>query len=174
MPPKSEEAGQYSGSIQATVDSREMAKHVADLSLASEAKPAKFHGRPDSEGDVESWLRTFRRYGKALEYDDKRMLQVVPMFLGGFAATWYDCETENDSKPFPSWEVFVKAIVGRFRPPDLITKYKQDLRKRHQGRDEDVSEYFNDKTTMCYLVNPKMLDGDVIEMLREGLYSEIA
>ena len=93
MPPKSEEAGQYSGSLQATVDSREMAKHVADLSLASKAKRAKFHGRPDSEGDVESWLRTFRRYGKALEYDDKRMLQVVPMFLGGFAATWYDCET---------------------------------------------------------------------------------
>ena len=77
MPPKSEATGRFSASIQATVDSRE--KHVADLSLASEAKSAKFLGRPDSEGDVESWLQTFRRYGKALEYDEKRMLQVIPV-----------------------------------------------------------------------------------------------
>ena len=54
-----------------------------------------------------------------MEYDEKRMLHLVPTFLGGVAATWYDCETENDTRPFPSWEIFTKSIIGQLNSVSL-------------------------------------------------------
>ena len=128
MPPKAEDNSGSSGMPAVKLDSGEVAQRMASFNLAADAKPSKFNGRPDTEGDVEPWIRGMERFGRANLIDNERLLQLVPMYLGGFAANWYDRETENGEKPFPSWQAFTKGLIGRFRPPDLTDKYKQELR----------------------------------------------
>ena len=82
MPPKDEGVSSGSPGMPALkLDSREVAQKVASFNLASDAKQPRFSGRSDTEGHVESWIRTMERFGKANEIDNDRLLQVVPMYL---------------------------------------------------------------------------------------------
>ena len=145
------------GSVGAVIDSKAVAKEFADLKMASDTRPANFTGGAGDE--VETWIR-----------DDRRMLVQAPIYLDSFAANWYDKETNEGTKvPWKVWGDFTDALVKRFRPKDLTQRYKLDMRRRRQRADEDIGEYFNDKMTECYLVNPKMDDEDVIQQLKEGL-----
>ena len=151
-----------------TLNSREVAKEFADLKLATETRPPNFTGGAGDPVDV--WLKKFNRIAKALDWDDKRKLVQVPIYLSSFGGNWWDKETEEGTKtPWASWKNFEDALIKRFRPKDLIMRYKAEMRRRRQKVDEDISDYFNDKMSKCYLVNPKMDDDDVIQQLKEGL-----
>ena len=150
------------------LNSREVAKEFADLKPAMDTRPTSLTGEP---GDaVESWLRKFNLIAKALEWADARKLVQAPLYLKLFAANWLDKETKDGTvTPWGNWVDFSAALIMRFRPKDLIQRYKMDMRRRRQRTDEDIGYYFNDKITRCCLVNPKMEDEDVIQQLRDGL-----
>ena len=113
------------GSSNVMLSSRELAKEFSDLKVASEYELPKFSGEAGQA--VEQWIRTYERVGRAFEWDDRKMLKQVPLYLVSFAGYWYDKETDNGKlKPLPwkSWDDFMKALTLRFRPRDQTQRYK--------------------------------------------------
>ena len=152
------------------MDFRDIAKKFTDLKLASDTRPPNFSGAANDS--VDDFVRRFQRIGKALEWTDQQLLQQAPIYLTDFAATWYDKETQDGvSNPWTTWDDLKKALIARFRPRDILQRYKAELRRCRQQKGEDVSTYFNKKAALCYQVYPKMSDTDVIEQLKDGLLS---
>ena len=111
------------------LNSRDLAKEFADLKMASDTRPTSFTGKAGAP--VESWLRKFNRIAKALEWTDARKLVQVPLYLESFAANWLDKETKDATvTPWGSWVDFSAALIKRFRPKDLIQRYKLVMRRR--------------------------------------------
>lgn len=154
----------------AILDSRQVAKEFGTISLTSEIRPPVFSGKAE---DVLRWAARFETVARALEWDDARKLNQVPLYLSGFASVWLDHATNKGNKPFSTCDACKDDLVRRFMPADYKRQLKSRIRQRRLHRDEDVAEYFNDILTMCYQLHPKILNEDVVDKLRDGLFADL-
>lgn len=58
-------------------------------------------------------------------------------------------------------------------PADYHRQLKTKVRQRRLHRDEEVTVYFNDILTVCYQLDPKMTDEDVVDKLCDNLVADM-
>ena len=124
------------------INSKQLAKELSAMSIAAEIRPPVFSGK--AEEDVLGWIMRFETVARALDWDTARKLTQLPLYLGGFAAIWWDQITENGKKPRSDYDEVIKDLKKRFLPADHKRQLRAKIRQRRLRRDEEVSEYFND------------------------------
>jgi len=141
------------------------------MSIASEIRPPVFSGK--AEEDCLGWIMRFDTVAQALDWDSARKMTQMPLYFGGFASIWWNQYTENGKKPATSYETAIQELKKRFLPADYKRQLRAKIRQRRLKRDEEVTEYFNEVLTLCYQYDARMKEEEIIEKLREGLYSEM-
>jgi hypothetical protein len=100
-----------------------LAKEVSSLSVATHDSPPLFIGKAGE--NVTTWIRRFETVATALEWDRKRQVSQVGVYLTHFAGSWYSKTTKDGSSPFTTWPAFRKAFTERFQTGD----YKAQLKR---------------------------------------------
>ncbi len=101
-----------------------------------------FHG---GNQDPVAWLRDFNLASNANGWGAARKLQVVPAYLKGSVATWY--QITNNATNFVAWDGannatdFSHTFLNRYRTAAMIEMWETELDQRQQQSSESVDEY---------------------------------
>ena len=94
--------------------------------------------------DPISWLNEFNLASAANGWNNARKVQVVPAYLKGAAAVWYQTVAPN---PINAWagaanvNNFEHVFRQRFRTPSLVELWSTELDQRQQRPAETVDQY---------------------------------
>jgi len=103
--------------------------------LESAIVPKKFSGDPDE--DAQEWISFMVRFIKFRDISNDNVKLLIPMFLTGAAAEWY----ENLAFP-ATLELFKTAFEEKFKATGASRwRARTELRERKQGATEKVSTY---------------------------------
>src|SRR5215469_12547953 len=100
-----------------------------------------FYGRNQ---DPITWLNEFNLASAANGWNNARKIQVVPAYLKGAAAVWYQTVIGN---PINAWggaqnnNTFEHVFKQRFRTPALVELWSTELDQRQQQPEESVDQY---------------------------------
>ena len=106
--------------------------------------------------DPVTWLNEFNLACAANGWNVARKLQVVPAYLKGPAATWYQIAA---GAPINAWAVaannnnFEHAFLTRFRTPAMVEMWDTELEQRQQQPGESVDEYASSIQELYQRVN---------------------
>ena len=98
--------------------------------------PVPFYGKPTD--DFPAFLSHFEHYSNFCEWDDKKCLRALLLYLHGNASSWY---TSIDTKKFETYNNLVEALKGQFSKPASIWLWRQQLSARKQGETEPLTNY---------------------------------
>jgi hypothetical protein len=114
---------------------------IANRGYQSAQIPA-FHG---GNQDPVAWLRDFNLASTANGWNAARKLQVVPAYLKGSVATWY--QITNAATNFVAWDGannatdFSFTFLQRYRTPAMVEMWETELDQRQQQPSETVDQY---------------------------------
>src|SRR3989337_1358908 len=117
--------------------------------------PPSFHG---GSQDPVAWLTEFNQAADANGWNAARKCAVVPAYLKGVAAVWY--QTTNAANALNAWNnpaavlnSFEHQFELRFRTPALIETWSTELDQRQQKPNENVDDYAADVIRLYQRVN---------------------
>lgn len=106
--------------------------------------------------DPITWLNEFNATATANGWNDARKLQVVPAYLKGPAAVWYQAAV---LAPINAWAAaanvnnFEHAFLTRFRTAAMVEMWATELDQRQQQPNESVDEYASSIQELYQRVN---------------------
>ena len=106
--------------------------------VKSQVTPSKFYGEVGE--DFESWIKTFERISRANRWRDDRKAEMLPAFLRGRAADFFE---DLDSSVQDDFDYVVRRLKERFCPKELERMYYSELFQRKQLLGESVEDYGN-------------------------------
>ena len=92
----------------------------------SQVTPSKFYGEVGE--DFESWIKTFDRISKANRWKDERKAEMLPAYLRGRAADYFE---DLDSSIQGDFDGTVRKLKERFCPKELERMYYTELFQRN-------------------------------------------
>ena len=104
------------------------------MSMAAEIRPPVFSGKPDE--DVLAWSRRFDTVARALEWDVTRKVTQMPLYLGGFAAIWWDKFTARGTQLPVDYKAASDALKNQFLPADYKRQIRAKIRQRRLQQEE--------------------------------------
>lgn len=102
----------------------------------SNVTPSKFYG--DVGEDFENWIKTFERIGRANRWGPDRKVELLPAYLRGRAADFYEDLDQDIQEDF---DRLVDRMKERFCPKELQRMYYTELFQRKQLPRENVEDY---------------------------------
>ncbi|CAG8732477.1 20124_t:CDS:2, partial [Rhizophagus irregularis] len=106
--------------------------------------------------DPITWLNEFNATATANGWNDARKLQVVPAYLKGPAAVWYQAAV---LAPINAWAAaanannFQHAFLTQFRTAAMVKMWATELDQRQQQPNESVDEYASSIQELYQRVN---------------------
>ncbi|CAB4433280.1 unnamed protein product [Rhizophagus irregularis] len=106
--------------------------------------------------DPIAWLNEFNLSCAANGWNNARKLQIVPAYLKGAAAVWYQTVAGN---PINAWDgaannnTFEHVFKQRFRTPALVELWSTELDQRQQRPDESVDQYASSVQELYQRIN---------------------
>lgn len=100
-----------------------------------------------------------------IHIEDQELLQLLPFFLTGIAARWY----ESHQAQWRSFDEFSYACRTRFSDPDFQFELIQENHKRTQGENEPVADYLTCVLTMFDKLSPHLSQSDEISFAYRNL-----
>ncbi|CAB5391489.1 unnamed protein product [Rhizophagus irregularis] len=106
--------------------------------------------------DPIAWLNEFNLACAANGWNNVRKLQVVPAYLKGAAAVWYQTVVGN---PINAWDgaannnTFEHVFKQRFRTPALVELWSTELDQRQQQPGESVDQYASSVQELYQRIN---------------------
>ena len=92
--------------------------------------PSKFY--EDGKEDVEKWIRSFERISTANQWNEERMVEVLPALLCDRSAdSWEELPADTQK----SYNHTKESLLGDFLPPEARRMYYTDLYNRIQGEE---------------------------------------
>jgi len=120
--------------------------------------------------DPVEWLARFHRVGLASGWRPEDDAMVLPSFLDGMAAVWYDQQPEDVKT---SSERLRDALVSTFGNANSSAAAREELYVRYQRPSESVTEYAIAVADLCRRADPRMSPADRVYFLRRGLKPEL-
>src|SRR4051794_14794799 len=106
--------------------------------------------------DPISWLNEFNLACAANGWNNARKIQIVPAYLKGAAAVWYQTVVGN---PINAWDgaqninTFEHVFRQRFRTPALVELWSTELDQRQQRSSEPVDQYASSVQELYQRIN---------------------
>ena len=107
-----------------------------------------FHGYPSE--DIEDWITKFNDLAQFNNWQDIRKARALPFYLDGLASTYFSHlpqATKDDS------DTALDALRARFSTAPVQFLLRQELNKRHQGKNESLEDYTEDIYRRCHRLN---------------------
>lgn len=157
-----------------SVDDNPTMNQTVDPILIARARKARYDDLPNFSGypseDAERFLKSIKNIAKANDSStDQQFLEIVRGKLTQAAGSWFD---DHESQ-FTKWSDFETAFRNRYFSTTIITAKFDKLSQRKQRYDESVTTYFDDITTLCREIDPKISDRIIIQHLMKGINPEI-
>ena len=155
---------------------------IAQMSaaIASNLASARSHSIPyffgKKEEDVLRFLRIYNRVAGALKWNDRDKFDKFSNYLRDAAEEWYyvnvECAEINDE---PSdWDDLEIKFKDRFLRGDYKAYLVRELRMRKQKKDESLLSYITSIRALCYDLNKKMGQEEIIEWIYNGMQEDAA
>lgn len=100
----------------------------------SNVTPSKFYG--DVGEDFENWIKTFERIGRANRWGPDRKVELLPAYLRGRAADFYEDLDQDTQEDF---DRLVDRMKERFCPKEQSARTFQS--QRSGERDENINGF---------------------------------
>ena len=129
-------------------------------------EPGCFHGKPPESPS--EFIRDFRRAAIANNWTDNRAYTLLPSFLKGAAALWFDSLGPRCGG-LDKLDSLTNALEGAFRRLGEVDDLEDRLRYRVQGVDESLEEYAYEVLSLCQRVDSEMTEATKVKYLMRGL-----
>ena len=132
--------------------------------------------------DPINWIDEFEWSANANNITNERKIEIVPAYLRGVAATWFQQRKLTNQNWPTSWKnnndntSFYQTFITQFRTNAQILAWQQQLRLRVQGVNEDVTSYAEDIRVLLRKIDPTRAYPATyyIEQFVKGLKPEVA
>ena len=146
---------------------------MVDPVLIARARKARYDDLPNFSGhsseDAERFLKSVKNMTKANDNStDQQFLEIVRGKLTQTAGSWFD---DHESQ-FAKWSDFETAFRNRYFSTTMINAKFDKLSQRKQSFDESVTAYYDEITTLCREIDPKMPETIIIQHLMKGINPE--
>nr|GEZ28005.1 reverse transcriptase domain-containing protein [Tanacetum cinerariifolium] len=129
----------------------------------------QFHGLPgdDANKHLDKFLHVTQSIKVNRVIDDALRLYLFPHSLTHHATTWFDRLPRNSINTF---EQMAKMFIGKYFPPSMVTKLRNEITNFHQRPDESLFEAWERyKLLIDRCPNHNMLPDTQIDTLYNGL-----
>nr|GEV01130.1 reverse transcriptase domain-containing protein [Tanacetum cinerariifolium] len=129
----------------------------------------QFHGLPgdDTNKHLDKFLHVTQSIKVNRVTDDALRLYLFPHFLTHHATTWFDHLPRNSINTF---EQMAKMFLGKYFPPSMVTKLRNEITKFRQRPDESLFEAWERyKLSIDRCPNHNMLRVTQIDTFYNGL-----
>ena len=131
-------------------------------------RPEQFSG--ESKSDPDTWIAQMRNFLLLTGTPPNIQSQVAGTYLKGAAAQWYNTLPVSDRAKLINFEALAQAILGRFRPLDIVAQARRKLAKLFQTGSVDS---FNQQFMALMSLIPTMYEEERVNTYRTKLKREL-
>lgn len=128
--------------------------------------PQNFAGKPSE--NAKSFLSHYERVATANSWDNKRKLQILPLYVTDTALVVLE-NLEREHGNDLTWEIVKKAFLKTFSFTTSTEVLEMQLNARVQTQIESPVQYMSDVVRLCSLIDDKMAESRVCGHILKGM-----